>query len=100
MDDHFQTGLRQYIVAYLFDHPEGYSAGYLYRLSCCLNGYFGFWHHGHNLKDGTSLDFCPCHQKTYRISFSGAMTTTRGRLRIHIVLTFYHAGLWQRSLCG
>jgi hypothetical protein len=28
------------------------------------------------------------------------MTTTRGWLRIHSVLTFYHAVLWQRSLRG
>jgi hypothetical protein len=28
------------------------------------------------------------------------MTTLGGRLRIHNVLTFYHAGLWQRSLRG
>jgi hypothetical protein len=28
------------------------------------------------------------------------MPTNRRRLRIHSVLTFYHAGLWQRSLRG
>jgi hypothetical protein len=98
--DYFQIGLRQYIIAYLFGYPGGYSAGYLCRLNCFPSGYFGFWHHGHSLGDGTSLDFCPCHEKTHGISLPGAMTTTRGRLRIRSILTFYHAGLWQRSLYG
>jgi hypothetical protein len=71
---------------------RGSSSGYLRRLKCRSSGHFGFWHHGHSLGDGTSIDFCPYHQKKHEISFVGAMTTTRGRVRIRSVLTFYHAG--------
>jgi hypothetical protein len=97
-DDYFQVRTRQYVVAHFFSHPGGSSAGYLRRLRCRSSDYFGFWQHGHSLGNGTSIDFCPYHQKTHGISFSVAMTTPGGRLRIHNVLTFYHAGLWQCSL--
>jgi hypothetical protein len=46
------------------------------------------------------LDFGPCQQKTHGISFPGATTTSRGRLRLCSILTFYYAGLRQCSLCG
>jgi hypothetical protein len=63
----------------------------------------GLRHHafnGHSLGDGASLDFGPCQQKTHGISFPGAMTTTRGRLRLRSILTIYYAGLRQRSIYG
>jgi hypothetical protein len=82
---------------HFFGHPGAYSVGYLRRLSCCSGGYFGFWHNtfsGHILGDGAFLNFCPYQQKTHGISFPRAVTTTRGRLHLCSVLTFYCAGLW------
>jgi hypothetical protein len=83
--------------------PRGHPADYLRQLSCCSGGLLGLRHHafnGHNLGDGASLDFGSCQQKTHGISFPGAMTTSRGRLRLCSILTFYYAGLRQCSLYG
>jgi hypothetical protein len=82
----------------LFGHPGGC---HLRRLSCCLGGHLGFRHNAfnrHSLRDGATLDFCPCQHKTYRISSLGALTTTRGRSHYYSVLTFYYTGFWQCSL--
>jgi hypothetical protein len=95
----FQVRPRQYVAVHFLGHPGGYSAGYLRRLSRRSSGYFGFWHR-HSLGDSASFNFCPFQQRTRGISFTGSMSTTRGMLCIRSILTFYHAGLWQRSLRG
>jgi hypothetical protein len=52
----------------LFSHRGGSSAGYLRRLGGCSDGFLDLRHHafnGYSLRDGASLGFGPCRQKTY-----------------------------------
>jgi hypothetical protein len=60
----------QYIVALLSGHHGGSSAGYLRRLGGCSGGFLGLRRqafNGHCLRDGVSLSFGPCQQKTFEL---------------------------------
>jgi hypothetical protein len=62
------------MVALVFGHREGSSAGYLHRLGGCSGGFLDLRHHafnGYSLRDGVSLGFGPCQQKTYGLASLG-----------------------------